>query len=364
MISFELSSEQSLARTTASEFARKALRPIARDVDEKGAIPPETLDALWGLGLVQSVLDGAGEDGDGTAIFSTLMFEELGWADASFALALAGPMGFVRAVVEQGSAAQKERLLPLFATSRYRGAAVAVAEPGLCGGGLGSLATTADRDVDGFRLNGAKIQIPLAADCSHFLVIARGESGPDAFIVEADARGVTIEPPEGNLGLAGLRLATVRFDNALVGADARLGGNKGCDVRRILDSARVGAASILVGVCRAVYEHSVPYTKDRVVHGEALAKKQSVAFRLVDMFVEMEAARWMCWRAATHLDKRSPHVTRSAALAHVYSTEQAAWITDEGVQLMGGHGFMRANPVELWYRNARTLSLLEGVASV
>jgi alkylation response protein AidB-like acyl-CoA dehydrogenase len=363
VISFELSSEQSIARDMTGEFARNVLRPLARDADEAGAIERGTLNQLWDLGLVQRLAAGDEDAASGSAIMSALMLEELGWGDAAFALALAAPLGFVRAIVEQGSAAQKEELLPLFNAEEYRGAAVALAESGL-GSGLAALKTTAETHADGFRINGAKIQVPLVGDCSHLLVIASYEGKPDAFIVDLKTPGVIIEEPEGNLGLKPLRLATVRFKDAVIGPGSRLGGNQGCDVRRIADAARVGAASILVGISKAVYDFTVPYTKDRVVHGAALAKKQSVAFRLVDVFTEVEASRWMCWRAATHLDKRHDDATRSAALAHVYTVEQAEWITDEGVQLLGGHGFMRANPVELWYRNARTLALLEGMAGV
>jgi len=363
VISFELSSEQSMVRNMAGAFARDVLRPLARDADEAAVIGRKTLDDLWGLGFAHSLVDAEDGGAGGSAILGSLVLEELGWADASFAVAVAAPLGFVRAIAEQGSATQKERLLPLFSGPEYRAAAVAVAEGGLRSG-LEDMRTTADAHPDGFRLNGAKIQVPLPGECAHLLVLARHQGKPDAFIVDLSTPGVVVEEPEGNVGLRPLRLATVRFEDAVIGADMRLGANQGCDVRRIIDAARVGAASILVGMSRAVYDHSVPYTKERVVHGAPLAKKQSVAFRLVDMFVEVEAARWMCWRAATHLDKRHDDATRSAALAHAYAVEQAEWITDEGVQLMGGHGFMRANPVELWYRNSRTLGLLEGVASV
>jgi alkylation response protein AidB-like acyl-CoA dehydrogenase len=363
LISFELTEEQEIVRSTVREFATKVLRPLARQVDVDKRIDDDTLDQLWSLGLAQALIEESDEEPAQSAIQSALVLEELGWADASFGVALAGPLGFARAVKEQGSAAQKDALLPLFSGDRYRGAAVALAEPGLLDGGIESLSTTAVADPDGYRLSGAKIQVPLADQCSHFLVIASHEGRPDAFIVPRDAPGVAIDGSVETVGLSGLRSATVRFNDVALGQDARLGENRGCDVQRIVDSGRVGASSILVGVCRGVYEHSVAYTKERHVHGSALARKQSVAFRLVDMFVETEASRWMCWRAATEIDKRKP-ATRSAALAQSYTHDQSVWITDEGVQLMGGHGFMRANPVELWFRNARTLTMLEGAASV
>lgn len=363
MISFELTEEQEIARSTVREFAGQVLRPLARQADIEGQVEEDVLNQLWSLGVVQSMIEQDDNGPDQSAILSALLLEELGWADAVFGVALASPLGFVRAVKEQGSAAQKEALLPLFAGDGYRAAALALTEPGLMDRGIEALSTKAEADPAGYRLSGAKIQVPQGAKCSHFLVIAQHDGKPDAFIVPSDAPGVTIDASDRQVGLVGLAPATVRFDNVVLGPKARLGENRGCDVQRIVDAARVGTSSILVGVCRGVYDHSVAYAKERHVHGSVLARKQSVAFRLVDMFVETEASRWMCWRAATEIDKGET-ATRSAALAHSYTREQAIWITDEGVQLMGGHGFMRANPVELWFRNARTLSMLEGAASV
>lgn len=364
MISFELSQEQNIFRDMAAEFAKDILRPIARKADDDRQIPRDVLDRLWSLGAIESLIEEAQDESSqsGSAILSALMLEELGWGDATLAAAIAAPLGFVRAIAEQGSAMQKEKLLPLFTQGKYIGASVAVAEPEFLSG-INGIKTSADRDGDSYRLNGVKAHVPLAAESSHFLVITRIDGKLDALIIDAQSSGVKISEPEVNLGLVALRPATITFDNVTVPANMRLGENRGCDVQRMIDSGRVGSSSVLVGVCRAVYEHSVAYTKDRVVHGSALARKQSVAFRLVDMFVEMEASRWMCWRAASHIDKRSD-ATRSATLAHTYVTDQASWISDEGVQLMGGHGFMRANPVEMWYRNVKSLSLFEGAVSV
>ena len=114
------------------------------------------------------------------------------------------------------------------------------------------------------------------------------------------------------------------------------------------------------GLSRAVLDAALPYTKERVVHGEAIAKKQSVAFKIADMHIAIEAMRWMGLRAATEIDARQP-ATRSARLAQVYASNAAMRIADEGVQIFGGHGFVRDLPLEMWYRNARSLSVLDGL---
>jgi alkylation response protein AidB-like acyl-CoA dehydrogenase len=205
--------------------------------------------------------------------------------------------------------------------------------------------------------------VPLASRCSHFLVIAESDGAADAFIVPRDAAGVAVAEPKGTLGLRALELAEVTFDRVKVPASMRLGEGNGADIQKIIDSARVGLASILLGLSRGVMEYVIPYTKDRVVHGAPLAQKQAVAFNIADMHIDCEAMRWMTWRAAWELESRLP-ATKSAQLAYTYAAQQAMQIADNGLQAFGGHGFVQAHPLELWYRNARALSVLEGAVGV
>jgi alkylation response protein AidB-like acyl-CoA dehydrogenase len=128
----------------------------------------------------------------------------------------------------------------------------------------------------------------------------------------------------------------------------------------MVDLSRVALSAILSGLARAVYDYGLPYAKQRVVHGEAIARKQAVAFKLADMHIAAQAMRWMSLRAAAELDA-APTATRSARLAQLYAAEQGMKIADEGVQLFGGHGYVRDLPPEMWYRNARSLSVLDGL---
>ena len=118
----------------------------------------------------------------------------------------------------------------------------------------------------------------------------------------------------------------------------------------------------MIGLSRAVLEYAVPYAKERRAFGQAIAQKQAIAFRLSDMHIETERMRWLTWKAASQLEQ-GLDATRSAHLARAYAAEQSMWIADKGVQVLGGHGFIREHPVELWYRNARTLGVLEGSRS-
>ncbi len=360
MISFELTEEQKLAQSMVQELAGATLRVAARDADDREAIPASILNELWSTGIVQNQADADGANS--SPILNALMLEELAAGDASFAVAAGAPMGFVSAIAAHGSAAQKKSLLPHFAGGDYRCAAIAIVEPDFAFD-VSNIRTMAAPTRTGYRLSGVKGFVPLAGRCSHFLVVARCEGRQDAFIVDRNASGVTVGAAKPNLGLRALETATVSFKDVDLSASDRLGESAGCDVQRIIDSSRTALASILTGASRAVMEFVMPYVKERVVHGAPLAQKQVIAFRLADMRIETDAMRWMTWKAASILEKGGD-ATRQAQLAYTYAGEQAMWIADEGVQMLGGHGYLRDNPVEMWYRDIRTLSTLEGAVGV
>jgi alkylation response protein AidB-like acyl-CoA dehydrogenase len=119
----------------------------------------------------------------------------------------------------------------------------------------------------------------------------------------------------------------------------------------------------MLGLSRAVMEYAIPYAKDRIAFGEAIARRQTVAFWLSDMRIEIDSMRWLVWQAASSLE-RSSDATRTAHLAGAYAAEACMKIADDGLQVLGGHGFIREHPVELWYRSARTLGVLEGTVAV
>jgi alkylation response protein AidB-like acyl-CoA dehydrogenase len=360
LISFELTEEQKLAQSMVQDIASSALRPAARGADDREAIPQSILDELWSTGIIQSQADS--DQSARSPTLNAILLEELAVADASFAIAAAAPIGFLGAIAAQGSPGQKKNLLPLFASDKYQCAGGAIMEPDFAFD-VSAIRTTAVKTRAGYRLSGIKGLVPLAGRCSHFLVVAQCDGIADAFIVERKATGVTVGESKPNIGLRALEMATVTFNDVELGASARLGESAGCDVQRIIDSARTALSAIMTGTSRAIMEFVIPYTKERVVHGDALAKKQTIAFRLADMRIETDAMRWMTWKAASILEQGGD-ATRQAQLAYTYAGEQAMWIADEGVQMLGGHGYLRDNPVEMWYRDTRTVSVLEGAVGV
>jgi alkylation response protein AidB-like acyl-CoA dehydrogenase len=360
VISFKPTEEQEMVRETLHGFAEDVMRKIARSCDEAAAIPQEFLEQSWELGLVATQIPaeygGGGEDR--SPITNAIVLEELGWGDATLAVAAIAPAGFAHAIVDQGSEAQKREYLALFCGGSFHAASLAVVEPSPVFEAM-LPRTVAEPKGDHFVLSGTKSFVPLADRASHFLVVCRNNGGLDAFIVPRDAANLHIGEPDRNLGLRALPTATLELARVEVPAAARLGGDAGCDVRRLLDHSRTAIAAIEVGLARGVLEYAVPYAKDRQAFGEAIAQKQAIAFKLADMHIETEAMRWLTWQAASKLE-RGRGATRAAHHAHAYAAEQCMWIADEGVQVLGGHGFIREHPVEMWYRNARTLGVLEG----
>jgi alkylation response protein AidB-like acyl-CoA dehydrogenase len=332
VISFKPTEEQEIVRDAMHDFAEQVMRPLARDADEESKLPEEFLAQVWELGLVSTqlpeALGGGGESR--SPVTNALVLEELAWGDAALALAALAPVGFAFAVADQGTEEQQREYLP---------------------------------KGDGFVLSGAKSFVPLADRASHFLVVARNDGGRDAFIVPRDAEGLSISAPEKNLGLRALPSATLELERVEVPAGARLGGDAGCDVQRLVDASRTALAAVMTGLSRAALEYAVPYAKDRRAFGQAIAQKQGIAFKLAEMQIETECQRWLTWKAASQLEQ-GLDATRAAHHARSYAAERSMWVADQGVQVLGGHGFIREHPVELWYRHARTLGVLEGTLSL
>lgn len=371
MISFGPTEEQGLVREAMRTFAAEVLRPAARAADEAEKLPEDALQQAWELGFVSTQIPEAygGSGEPRSPVTSALVLEALAYGDAALAVAATHPAAFAFAVLDHGTEEQKRRLLPLFCGERFHAASLALVEPTPVFD-VRALRTTAEPKGDAFVLSGAKSFVPLADRASHFLVVARnraaageGLAALDAFLVPRDAAGLRVGEPGRHLGLRGLPTATLELERVEVPAGDRLGGEGGCDVRRILDASRAGVASLLVGLSCAVMEYAIPYAKERRAFGEAIAQKQAIAFMLSGMRVETDAMRWLAWKAASRLE-RGLDASRAAHFARAYAAEQAMKIADDGVQVLGGHGFIREHPVEMWYRHARTLSVLEGVAAV
>jgi alkylation response protein AidB-like acyl-CoA dehydrogenase len=360
MISFGPTEEQELVREAMREFAAEALRPATREMDEADAIPDEMLDTIAQLGLVStSIPEAFGGGGEARSpITSALVLEELAHGDAAAAVAAMAPAAFANALVDFGTEEQQRAALPPLCGDAFVASVIAGIEPGAFGDPAQPRTVAEPKGEDAFVISGAKAFVPFADRAGHFLVIARNNGGLDAFLVERGAKGLRVTEREKNMGLQALPTFGLELERVEVPASARLGGDAGCDVRRLLDGGRTGLAAVMTGLSRAVLEYCVPYTKERVAFDEPIARKQAIAFMLAEMHIETEGMRWLTWRAASDLEQ-GRDATRSAYHARAVASEKCMWIADNGVQCLGGHGYIRDYPVEIWYRNARTLGVLE-----
>ncbi len=367
MISFKLSEEQVLARDSVQAYAKDVLAPAAREIDEAGDMPASVLQAGHGLGLVNASIPESygGAGGDRSAITSAVVLEALGTGCASQAAAIMAPSLFVNPILDFGTDDQKKELLPLFTGRDYHAASLALHETQFSFG-VDAMKTRAERRGNGFVLNGVKRLVPMATSASHILVLAQtgaGVEGVEAFIVPKDAKGLTIEHESGQMGLKPVPHGKLTLDNVELPGSARLGGDAGSDARHIVASARLGGLALAVGVSRAVTDACIPYAKDRIAFGEAIGKKQAIAFMIADMHIECDTMRLMLWKAASQVEQRLD-ATKASVLAQDYIGRRAMKIADDGVQVFGGHGFIRDLPLEMWLRNARALTVMEAVAAV
>ena len=358
MISFEPTEEQQLVRDTVASFAREQLRPAARAADEAGEIPSGLLQQAWELGLIQNAIPEAfGGYGDTrSAVTSALVCEELGWADLSMALNILAPRLATYPVIELGTEAQRREILPAYTGAEFTAGTAAVMEPTFTFD-LNELGTTATRRNGGYVLNGTKCYVPLAADAQHTVVYARGESGIAAFIVPRGTPGFLVGEREKNMGLKALPTYEVQLNECAVPGSAAISG----DFRALFNRSRVALAALAVGVARAAFEYARDYAKDRRAFGVAIAQKQAIAFMLAEMAIEIDATRLLAWEAAWAID-RGTDATREACLARNYAASMVLKVTDNAVQILGGHGYIRDHLVELFLRNGRGFAVFEGLA--
>jgi alkylation response protein AidB-like acyl-CoA dehydrogenase len=369
MVSFELNDEQKMVQETVASFAADQIEPVMRESDEGNTVPEEVIAKGWELGLLGGCIpekyEGFGEEL--SALTGVIAMEELGWGDLSIAMHLMAPSVLALSVLDQGTDEQKKQFLPVFCEEEYKAASCALVEPyfNFC---PSALKVTAGRDGEEYVLNGKKCLVTLAQESENMLLFAAtspgmGFSGVDAFIIPSGAKGVTVGEREKNMGIKALATYPVILKDCRVPAASRVGGDEGCDFMRLLSRSRMALASLAVGVSRRALEHSRDYAVERVAFGEPIASRQAIAFMIAEMAIEVDATRLLAWEAAWRCDKNM-NFEKEAALAKNYAADMAMMVCDRGVQIMGGHGYVRDNPVELWFRNARGFATFEGMVMV
>jgi acyl-CoA dehydrogenase len=363
MYSFEPTEEQKIIVDAAKKLALKEFRARMRDMDERSEPAPEWMQAGWELGLLPaSISEQYGGYGEHSTLTWALAAEELAWGDLSATLVLLAPNLVALPVLLCGSMEQKKELLPHFCTEAYVPGSAALMEP-RCDFDPNSLRTTAALKNGGYVLSGAKCNVPFADSSEWILAYASLDGHSQAFLVARGTPGFVVKEREQNMGMRALPLYAVEFQECEIPSTQRLGGDGGCDFQRLLGSSRVALAAMAVGVARASYEFALDYAKHRKAFGDTIAQRQSIAFMLAEMATDIEAARLLVWEAAWLLDQKKD-ASREAYLALNFASDMALMVTDRSVQILGGYGYIRDYPVELYLRNARGFGVMEGIAIV
>ncbi len=207
-------------------------------------------------------------------------------------------------------------------------------------------------------LDGVKSMVPRGADAELFVVGARLDGANVLVIVESGSEGLSVEA-EPAMGVRAASMVTLSLEGVRVPASNVLGGLGGSTYAECLRLSRLAWCALSVGVAQAVLDYVTPYVKEREAFGEPIAHRQSVAFMVADMAIELQAMRLLTWKAAARA-AAGEDVARDVALARRLCADKGMQIGLDGVQLLGGHGFVKEHPVERWYRDLRAISIMEG----
>jgi butyryl-CoA dehydrogenase len=368
-VELELTVEQAMLQQTARDFATREVEPLAKHLDHEEQWPTDLVARLGDLGLmgvaVPTDYGGSGFDN----LSYALAMEEVSRACASVGVIMSVNNSLAcDPILRHGSEAQKRDFLAPMAAGKTLGC-FGLTEP-MSGSDAATMATTAQRDGDGWVLNGSKNFITNGPHANLIIVFAMtkrelGARGITAFIVPTDTPGFTLGKKDEKLGIHAAHSCTVFFESCRVPDSQRLGpeGDGFKVAMSTLDGGRIGIASQALGIARAAYEKALQYSKERKAFGTPLADKQAIQFMLADMSTELEAARLLVHRAARMKDKKVRH-TKESAMAKLYASEAATRITHKALQIFGGLGYTRECDAERHYRDARITEIYEGTSEI
>jgi alkylation response protein AidB-like acyl-CoA dehydrogenase len=356
--------EQQMIVDATREFAAEQLRPSAASADSESSAPPDVLkraNAELGVTLVgiPEALGGMGHERSATT--GALVAEALAHGDMGLAVACLAPAAVSNALVLWGDESQQATYLPAFVGDDVPAAALAVLEPRPLFDPF-RLETTARRTPGGYTLSGVKSLVPRGASAELFVVAAALDGSPAMFIVESGTKGVFVEADPA-MGLRAASTARLVLENVSLPDTALLGDGAARVYADCIRLSRIGWAALACGTGKAVLDYVIPYVNERQAFGEPISHRQAVAFMVANIGIELEGARLVTLRAAARAEQGKPFA-RESALARRLVAEYGMQIGSNGVQLLGGHGYIKEHPVERWYRDLRAAAVMEGVVLV
>jgi alkylation response protein AidB-like acyl-CoA dehydrogenase len=365
--------EQRMLVEVVRAFAADRVRPAAAGADAACRTPDEVTTTAAELGIAQIGVPETigGLAAERTAVTNVLVAEALAHGDLGIAVACLAPAAVSGALSLWGTADQQSQYLPSFVAAAPPAAALAILEPRPAFDPA-DLRTRATAVPGGYTLNGVKSLVPLATQAELFVVGADlAGHGPALFLVESGSAGLRAEA-EPAMGLRAAGMGRLLLDDVHLPTGALLTGDPdggtgpsaaGDPYTACVRLARLGWCALAVGTAQAVLDHVIPYVNDRVAFGEPISHRQAVAFTVADIATELDGMRLVTYRAAARAEQGRSYA-RETALARRLCAEKGMFIGSSGVQLLGGHGYVKEHPVERWYRDLRAIGLMEGVVLV
>lgn len=356
LFDLSLTDEQQMTRDTVQRFARDVIRPAAHHADDQANLDDSIYSQSQELGLLFYALPESygGVAAEQSAVSNVLIAEDLAHGDFSLAAAILTPISVANAITRWGSTAAQEKYLAAFAEENPPLATFAVQEarPAFNPNELQTQARKAHTlgEFD-YVITGEKSLVILGEKAEFYIVSAQLDGKPNLFLVEKH-ESVSVRPNPA-MGLKACETVGLRFGNT----PATLLTDDDFSYQTFLDLGAISWCALAIGTCQAVKDYVIPYANERIAFGEPISHRQSVAFMIADMAIEIEAMRLLVWNAASLSDAGQPF-HREAYLARLLCNEKSMKIGNDGVQIIGGHGFTKEHPVERWYRDLRATAIM------
>ena len=366
---FELSQDQQLLQAAIREFAEKEIKPHRSQWDEDQHFPIELVPALGRLGLMGIQVDEALGGAAMTTLDYCLCIEELARVCPAVALSVAAHNGLCVAHLNRfGTDEQRRRFLPALASGERIGA-WALTEAS-SGSDAADILTTAVFTDGRWILNGSKVFIT-HAEVGHVIVVlavtdpSKGSKGISTFVVEKGVPGLAVGTKENKLGMRATDTRELVFQNCVIPADHLVGteGRGFADAMQVLDGGRIGIAALSVGLAQGAHEAALTYATERIAFGAPIASFQAIQRKLADAATQIDAARLLTYRAADLKDRGEPFTLQSS-MAKLFASEVAVRVSDDGIQIHGGYGFVKDYPAEKYSRDAKLLTIGEGTSEI
>lgn len=363
-----LTDDENLFRDNIRQFAEDAIRPLSREMDEKGVFDRGLLEQFFRLGLMGIEIPEQYGGGAGTFFEAILAVEEMSRVDASAGVVVDVQNTLVNnALLRWTTEDQKKRYLPKMAADTV--GAYALSEAG-SGSDAFALQTRAELKGNEYVLNGQKMWITNAKEAGVFILFATidasaGYKGITGFIVEKMFPGFTVGKKEDKLGIRASSTCELILDGCKVPKENVIGEpGKGYKIAiETLNEGRIGIGAQMVGVARGAWEHALKYAQERKQFGKPIAEFQAIQFQLAQMGTEIEAARLMVYNAARMKDAGMNFV-KEAAMAKLFASQVAERVCSLAVEIYGGYGFTKDYPVEKYFRDCKIGKIYEGTSNM